>query len=172
MNGVAMTTSSEVVKFAQTRSGMRQKVMPGRAHRDDRDQEVEGRHDRRGPGPLDAHVEERLAQRLPFGERRVARPAGAEGAAGREEARNEHDPRDREEPEGERVQAWERHVGRTEHERHGEVREPGEGRDDEEEDHQRRVHRDEAVEGLRVDELEPGLGELRAEEHRHAGRRP
>src|ERR687885_2367021 len=29
MNGVAMTTSSEVVKLAQTSSGMRQNVMPG-----------------------------------------------------------------------------------------------------------------------------------------------
>ena len=29
MNGVAITTSSEVVKFAQTSSGMRQKVIPG-----------------------------------------------------------------------------------------------------------------------------------------------
>ena len=29
MNGVASTTSSDVVKFAHTRSGMRQKVMPG-----------------------------------------------------------------------------------------------------------------------------------------------
>src|SRR5688572_24937591 len=29
MNGVAITTSSEVVKFAHTSSGMRQNVMPG-----------------------------------------------------------------------------------------------------------------------------------------------
>ncbi len=29
MNGVAITTSSEVVKFAQTSSGRRQKVIPG-----------------------------------------------------------------------------------------------------------------------------------------------
>src|ERR687895_2874061 len=29
MNGVAITTSSEVVKFAHARSGMRQNVMPG-----------------------------------------------------------------------------------------------------------------------------------------------
>src|SRR6188472_3583928 len=29
MNGVAITTSSEVVKLAQTRSGMRQNVIPG-----------------------------------------------------------------------------------------------------------------------------------------------
>ena len=29
MNGVAITTSNEVVKFAQTSSGMRQKVIPG-----------------------------------------------------------------------------------------------------------------------------------------------
>ena len=29
MNGVAITTSSEVVKFAHTSSGIRQNVMPG-----------------------------------------------------------------------------------------------------------------------------------------------
>jgi hypothetical protein len=29
MNGVAMTTSSDVVKFAHTSSGMRQNVIPG-----------------------------------------------------------------------------------------------------------------------------------------------
>src|SRR5882724_12597554 len=29
MNGVAMTTSSDVEKFAQTSSGIRQKLMPG-----------------------------------------------------------------------------------------------------------------------------------------------
>src|SRR5215211_1195383 len=29
MNGVAITTRSDVVKFAQTSSGMRQKVIPG-----------------------------------------------------------------------------------------------------------------------------------------------
>ena len=29
MNGVAITTSSEVVKFAQTSSGTRQNVIPG-----------------------------------------------------------------------------------------------------------------------------------------------
>src|SRR5689334_25312063 len=29
MNGVAITTSSEVAKFAHTSSGMRQKLMPG-----------------------------------------------------------------------------------------------------------------------------------------------
>ena len=29
MNGVAITTSSEVVKFAQTSSGIRQNVIPG-----------------------------------------------------------------------------------------------------------------------------------------------
>jgi hypothetical protein len=31
MNGVARTTSSDVVKFAHTRSGMRQNVIPARA---------------------------------------------------------------------------------------------------------------------------------------------
>ena len=47
------------------------------------------------------------------------------------------------------------------------VREPGEDRDDEDEDHQRRVRREEAVVGLRVDDLHARLGELGAEEHRH-----
>ena len=76
-------------------------------------------------------------------------------------------PGDRQQPVRQRVQARERHVGRAEHQRHREVRETGEGRDDEDEDHQRRVHGDEPVVGLRVHELHPRLGELGAEEHRH-----
>src|SRR5207244_12338329 len=54
-----------------------------------------------------------------------------------------------------------------EHQGHDEVRDPREGRDDEEEDHQRRVHRHEAVERLRVEELEAWFRELCPEEHRH-----
>ena len=138
-----------------------------RAHRDDRDEEVERGQDRRGAGPLDAHVEEHLADRLLRRERRVARPAGRERAAGGEEAAEEHRAGDRQEPEGERVEARERHVRRAEHQRHGEVRETGERRDDEDEDHQRGVHGDEAVVGLRVHELHARLRELGAEEHRH-----
>src|SRR6059058_5713985 len=88
MNGVAITTSREVVKFAQTSSGMRQKVIPG-AHGDDRDQEVERGHDRRRPRPLDAHVEEDGAELLVGrAEGRVTRPAATE--AGDEEAREHH----------------------------------------------------------------------------------
>ena len=57
--------------------------------------------------------------------------------------------------------------GAPEHQRHGEVGEAGERRDDEDEDHQRRVHRDEAVERLRVDELHSRLRQLGPEDHRH-----
>ena len=138
-----------------------------RAHRDDRDQEVERRHDRARAGPLDAHLEEDVAVRVVHGQRRVAGPAGAERAALDEEAGQEDHAGDREQPEGERVQPRERHVRRAEHERHDEVREARERRDDEQEDHQRRVHRDQAVERLAVDELRVGLGELGAEDHRH-----
>ena len=50
-----------------------------------------------------------------------------------------------------------------EHQRDHEVREPCEGRDDEQEDHQCGVHRDQAVVLLAGEELQPGLGELGAE---------
>ena len=75
-------------------------------------------------------------------------------------------PGDREQPERERVQARERHVGRADHQRDHVVPEPGERGDDEQEDHQRRVVRDEHVERLRVEELVARLRELGAEEHR------
>ena len=55
---------------------------------------------------------------------------------------------------------------RAEHQRHREVREAGERRDHEEEDHQRRVDGEEAVEGLRVEELHARLRELGAHQHR------
>src|SRR3712207_7069909 len=45
-------------------------------------------------------------------------------------------------------------------------RQPGEHRDDEQEDQQRRVDAEQTVVGLRVDELPAGLRELRADEHR------
>ena len=73
--------------------------------------------------------------------------------------------RDREQPVRERVQPRERHVRRADHQRDHVVADPGEGGDHEQEDHQRRMHREQAVEGLVVDELHPRLGELGAHEH-------
>ena len=74
---------------------------------------------------------------------------------------------DRQQPVRERVQAREGHVRRSDHQRDHVVPQAGERGDDEQEDHQRRVHRDQAVEGLVVDELHPRAGELGAEDHRH-----
>ena len=79
---------------------------------------------------------------------------------------DQHRPGDRQQPERERVQPRERHVGRAEHQRDDVVAEPGERRDHEQEDHQRRVVRDQDVERLRVEELVARLRELGAEEHR------
>ena len=75
MNGVASTTSVEVVKFAQTSSGIRQNVIPGArivmiVTRKLRAVRIAAR-----PRPLDAHVVEDLPERLVRAERRIARPA-------------------------------------------------------------------------------------------------
>ena len=142
MNGVASTTSSDVVKFAHTRSGMRQNVMPGARIVMIVTRKLRAVMMLDAPAHCTPMLKKGLTERLPLRERRVARPAGPEGASRREEARDEHDPGDRQEPERERVQPRERHVRSPEHERHDEVRDPGEGRDDEQEDHQRRVHRE------------------------------
>ena len=77
------------------------------------------------------------------------------------------EPGDRQQPVRQRVQPRERHVRRADHQRDHVVAEAGEGRDHEQEDHQRGVHRDQAVEGLVVDELHAGPRELGAEQHRH-----
>ena len=66
-------------------------------------------------------------------------------------------------PERQRVQARERHVLRPDHDREDVVRQAGEGRDDEQEDHQHRVDAEEAVVLLAVDELRARLGELGAD---------
>ena len=99
-------------------------------------------------------------------ERRVAGPARGERPAGHEHRGGEHHARDRQQPVRQRVQARERHVGRAEHQRDDVVPDPGEDRDDEQEDHQRRVHGHETVEGLRVHVLHARLRELGAEHER------
>ena len=99
-------------------------------------------------------------------ERRVTRPAGGRAAAGGGHTGEQHEAGDRQQPERQRVQARERHVRGADHQRDHVVAEPGERRDHEQEDHQRRVIRDQDVEGLRVEELVARLCELGAEEHR------
>ena len=61
MKGVASTTSSDVEKLAQTRSGMRQKVIPGARMVMIVTRKLRAVMIEDAPGPLDAHVEEDVA---------------------------------------------------------------------------------------------------------------
>ena len=60
MNGVAITTSSEVAKFAHTKQRQPEEAHPRRPHRDDRHEEVERRHDRGGARELDRRREKNV----------------------------------------------------------------------------------------------------------------
>ena len=118
MNGVAATTNSEVERFAQTSSGIRQKVIPGARMVMIVTRKFSAVGDRGGARELDAEVEEGLAQRGAGGERRVARPAGVEGAAGgKTKLAHEEQAGERQHPEAERVEARKGHVRRADHQR-------------------------------------------------------
>src|SRR5438874_9452799 len=95
-------------------------------------------------------------------ERWVRVPAGASGAATREPARVEDDPAEEVEPVGEGVQPREGHASRAYHQRHKEVREPGEDRHDDEEDHRRPVHREHLVVRVAGEDVLVRPRELRA----------
>ena len=69
-------------------------------------------------------------------------------------------------PERQRVQAREGHVRRADHQRQDVVRQPGEDRDDEQEDHQRRVDAEQPVVGVGVHELLARRRQLGAHHHR------
>ncbi len=81
MNGVAITTSSEVEKFAHTSSGMRKKLMPGARMVMIVTRKFSAVAIDEAPGELHADREEDLADRRVGRERGVGRPAGREGAA-------------------------------------------------------------------------------------------
>ncbi len=167
MNGVAITTSSDVVKFAQTSSGMRQKVIPGARMVMIVTRKLSAVMIEDAP----AHWTPMLKNTVPSGwlvesGAYPVQPA-ANAPPGTRKLSSIIVPGDRQQPERQRVQARERHVRRADHQRDHVVAEAGERRDHEQEDHQRGVHRDEAVEGLVVDELHARPRELGAEEHRH-----
>ena len=122
MNGVAMTTSSEVEKFAHTSSGMRQKLMPGARMVMIVTRKFSAVAIDDAPANCTPIGEEHLPYRRVGGQRRVGRPAGGERAAGGEERRGHHHAGDRQHPERQRVQARERHVRRADHQRQDVVR--------------------------------------------------
>ena len=107
---------------------------------------------------------------LACGQRVVAGPALGRRAA-EQVAGEDQQPAERQEPEAERVDARERHVRRAELERHDVVREAGQDRHHEQEDHDRAVHREGLVVGPLVQELETRHGQLGTHHQRQdAGR--
>ena len=75
-------------------------------------------------------------------------------------------PAERQHPQRQGVDPRERHVGRADLERHDVVAEARQHRDDEQEDHERGVHREDLVVGLIRHELQAGRGKLDAHAER------
>ena len=124
---------------------------PGGAHVVDRHDEVDRPEDRGDARQMDAEDPEVLADLRAVGllrERRIGRPAGRRCAAVRGEAAEDHEAAEQKEPVGGGVEARERHVARPDHERDHEVRESGQHRHDEQEDHGRPVDREQLVVGV------------------------
>ena len=166
MNGVAITTSSEVAKFAHTSSGIRKKLMPGARIVMIVTRKLSAVMIEEAPANWTATEKNTCPIGAVVRQRRVGRPAVRERAARGEEAPEHHDPRHRQQPERERVQAREGHVRGADHQRDHVVPEAREHGDDEQEDQQRGVDREQAVERVRVDEVRARLGQLGAHQHR------
>ena len=138
-----------------------------RAHVGDRRVEVERPQDRGDPRQVDQVDPSVLAaaRRVEHaGKRRVARPAGFRRVP--EDRGVEDEPARQQQPEGERVQAREGHVARADHQRHEVVRQAGEHRHDEQEDHRRPVQREQLVVGLGGDQRVVRRAQLQAHHQR------
>ena len=157
MNGVAITTSSEVVKFAQTSSGMRQNVIPGARIVMIVTRKLSAVMIDDAP----AHCTPWLKKIWPD-RRCVERAARSPSSRPRRHRRDDeradhHIARDRQQPERERVQARERHVRRADHQRHHVVRRcPANTGTMNRKIMQRRVDREQPVVRLRVENWMPG----------------
>jgi hypothetical protein len=137
----------------------------GRAHVEDRGDEIDRAEDRGGAGEMqrqDREIDRRPG--MPEGrERRVDGPARADPVLARRpfHEHRHHQQRDRggKQPERDVVHARERHVRRSDHQRHHPVAEPADqGRHDHEEHHDQAVSGDEHVEDMRIrEDLHAGL---------------
>ena len=130
------------------------------AHPQDRHDEVDRAQDRGGAYEHEAHDPQVLSRPELFRQRRVAGPPGCGRSAVGEESRQDRQAAGGEQPEGQGVDPGERHVEGADLQRHEEVPEPREQREDHEEDHQRPVQREELVVGVRGEDLRPRPGEL------------
>ncbi len=146
----------------------------GRAHVEDRSDEVDGAENRRGAGEMDRQDDEihRRAGMAVGRQRRIDRPAGS-GAVGAGLALDEHrgqqqGERRRQQPERDVVHARERHVRRADHQRHHPIAEAADHRrHDHEEDHDQPVRGDEHVVSVGVvEDLDAGIHQLGADRDR------
>ncbi|VBN36182.1 Uncharacterised protein [Burkholderia pseudomallei] len=140
----------------------------GRAHAQQRDDEVRRAHRRRDAEQDHAErvdVDVRAAAVVERRERHVVEPAAVRRFAQRKARVEERSRRD-EHPVRERVQARKRHVARAEHQRPQIVREAGQHGQRVQEDHRHAVHREQLVVLLGVQQRAVGLRELDAHHER------
>ena len=141
---------------------------PRRPHLEDGGDEVDRSEDRGGPDQEQAdepQVGPDAARVGPAAQGGVEGPALG-GRTAEQVAGEDQQAAEGQEPEAEGVDAREGHVGRADLERHDVVREAGEDRHHEQEDHDRAVHREGLVVGPLVEELEPRDRQLGAHQQR------
>ncbi|MNQ24738.1 hypothetical protein D3C85_379420 [compost metagenome] len=139
----------------------------GGAQVEDGGDHVDRAHDRTDPHQVDGEDEEGHAfRRIGRRQRRIERPAEVRPATGSEQGRHQHQERRRQQPEAEVVHARQGHVRRADHQRDHPVGEADEGRHHRTEDHHQTVHGGHLVEELRLDDLQPRLEQLGANNHR------
>ena len=141
----------------------------GGTHEDDRRHEVDGTKDGRQTEKVQTHhpqvsANSRGVNRIR--QRSVGEPAEAGSATGGEETATGHQGAEQVQPVRKLVNARERDVGGADLKRHEVVREPGEQRGGEHQQHDCAVHREELVEGLLVHELHARISQLGSNEKR------
>ncbi len=148
---------------------------PGAAHREGRDDQVDGSRDRPEPHHENGEVPVISAVtrgECSPGERRVGEPTDVGSGApavqplSPEDAEIEQEPAEQERPEPEGVQAREGQVAGSDHQRHQVVGESEHDGDSHQEHHGGPVHGEELVERPRRHDVEAGRGELQAHRRR------
>ena len=143
----------------------------GRAHVEDRGDEVDRTQERAGAGQMQgkyAHVDRGVGVADDRGQRRIGGPAAAEAAGERRE--DQQGERRHDQPEADVVEPRERHVGRPDHQRHHPVAEAADQRrHDEEKDHGQAVRGDQHIEHVVIaaEDLVARHHQLGTEHHRH-----
>ena len=138
-----------------------------RAHIDNGDDDVDGTHDGRNTHQVDGENQEREGITGLQHQRRIHGPATGRCATVHEQRAKQDRKRERQDPETPVVHARQGHVRRTDHHRNQPVRQAHKGRHHRTEDHHQRVHRGHGIEELRLDELQPRLEQLGADNHCH-----